>query len=83
MLNHNIVTQEAVNDCSKYIEESRKEQFLKIIEGIRIILDEPTYEDSIDSTTVCAFYTINIIRTGKELLKFQCISETEIDFSKP
>lgn len=68
MLNHNIVILEALNDCSKYIEESRKEQFLKIIEEIQIIIDEPSCEDSIDGTTVCASYTTNIIRTGKEPL---------------
>lgn len=37
-------------------------------EEIQIILDEPSYEDSIDGTTVHASYTTNIIRTGKEPL---------------
>ena len=59
MLNHNIVILEALNDCSKYIEESRKEQFLKIIEEIQIIIDEPSCEDSIDGTIVHASYTAN------------------------
>lgn len=68
MLNHNIVILEALNDCSKYIEESRKEQVLKIIEEIQIIIDEPSCEDSIDGPIVRASYTANIIRTGKEPL---------------
>lgn len=81
-MNQNIVTQEAVNSCLRYIDGSKKEQFLKIIEEIRIILDEPTYEDSIDGTSIRAMYVTTIIRKGKEPLKFQCIIETSIDFSK-
>jgi hypothetical protein len=82
-LNHNIVTQGEVNNCLQRIDESKKEQFLKVISDIQIILDEPIYDDSINGTIIRAIYTLTVTRKGsKESLKFQYISQTSIDFNK-
>lgn len=82
LLIHNIMTQEEVNNCLSHIDESKKEQFLKVIQETQIILDEPVYEDSINGASIRAMYMVTITRRGKEPLKFQYISETSIDFNK-
>jgi hypothetical protein len=83
LLSHNIVTQEEVNNCLHHIDESNKQQFLKVIEETQIILDEPIYDDSIDGASIRAMYTLTVTRKGsKEPLKFQYISQTSIDFNK-
>lgn len=82
LLSHNIVTQEEVNNCLNRIDESKKEQFLKVIQETQIILDEPIYDDSINGESIRAMYMVTITRRGKEPLKFQYISETSIDFNK-
>ncbi|HZA07096.1 MAG TPA: hypothetical protein VE619_05270 [Nitrososphaeraceae archaeon] len=82
-LSRNIVTPEEVNSCLHHIDESKKEQFLKVIEETEIALDEPAYDDSIDGASIRAMYIITVTRKGrKEPLKFQYISETSIDFNK-
>jgi hypothetical protein len=80
--NNNLVNQEAISDCLSFIDEARKEQFLRLMEGFRIMLDAPIYEDSIAGTSIRAIYGTTIARSGKEPLKFQCIVETSIDFNK-
>lgn len=80
--NNNLVNQQEITNCLSFIEEARKERFLKLMEGVRIILDAPIYEDSIAGTSIRAVYGTTIARSGKELLKFQCIVETLIDFNK-
>jgi hypothetical protein len=55
MLN-NIVTQEAINHCLGYIDESNKGQFLELMAVTQIILDDPTFEDSIAGTSIRASY---------------------------
>ena len=83
LLSHNIVTQEEVNNCLHHIDESKKQQFLKVIEETQTILDEPIYDDSIDGASIRAMYTLTVTRKrSKEPLKFQYISETSIDFNK-
>jgi hypothetical protein len=82
LLSHNIVTQEEVNNCLNYIDESKKEQLLKVVQETQIILDEPVYDDSIDGASIRAMYMVIITRKGKEPLKFQYLSETSIDFNK-
>jgi hypothetical protein len=47
LMGHNIVIQQEVDNCLHHIDESKKEQFLKVIQETQIILDEPVYEDSI------------------------------------
>jgi hypothetical protein len=79
---HNIVIQQEVDNCLRHIDESKKEQFLKVIQETQIILDEPVYDDSIDGASIRAMYVVTITRKGKEPLKFQYISETSIDFNK-
>ncbi len=81
MLN-NIVTQEAINHCLGYIEESKKDQFLELMAATQIILDDPTFEDSIAGTSIRASYVTTIAREGKGQLKFQCVRDTSVDFSK-
>jgi hypothetical protein len=67
----------------QHIDESKKEQFLKVIADTQIILDEPIYDDSINGTIIRAIYTLIVTRKGsKESLKFQYISQTSIDFNK-
>jgi hypothetical protein len=80
--NINMVTEEAINKCSEYIDKSKKDQFLKVMKETKIISDEPTFEDSIDGKSIRANYIININRTNKQTLKFQCITDTPVDFSK-
>ena len=80
--NNNLVNQEAIANCLSFIDEARKEQFLRLMEGFRIMLDAPIYEDSIAGTSIRAIYGTTIARSGKEPLKFQCIVETSIDFNK-
>lgn len=82
MSDNNLVKQEAIENCLCFIEEPRKEQFLQLMEGVRIILDDPIYEDSIAGTSIRAVYSTTIARIGKEPLKFQCIVETSVDFNK-
>jgi hypothetical protein len=81
MLN-NIVTQEAINHCLGYIDESKKDQFLELMPVIQIILDDPTFEDSIAGTSIRASYITTIIRKEKGQLRFQCVSGMSVDFSK-
>ena len=81
MLN-NIVTQEAINHCLGYIDESNKGQFLELMAVTQIILDDPTFEDSIAGTSIRASYITTIIRKEKGQLRFQCVSEMSVDFSK-
>ncbi|HET8688965.1 MAG TPA: hypothetical protein VFM18_20335, partial [Methanosarcina sp.] len=81
MLN-NIVTQEAINHCLGYIDESKKDQFLELMAVTQIMLDDPTFEDSIAGTSIRASYITTITRKGKGQLKFQCVSEMSVDFSK-
>ena len=65
-LNHNIVTQGEVNNCLQHIDESKKEQFLKVIADTQIILDEPIYDDSINGTIIRAIYTLTVTRKGSK-----------------
>jgi len=81
MLN-NIVTQEAINHCLGYIDEPKKDQFLELMAVTQIILNDPTFEDSIAGTSLRASYITTIIRKEKGQLRFQCVSEMSIDFSK-
>lgn len=81
MLN-NIVTQEAINHCLGYIDESNKGQFLELMAVTQIILDDPTFEDSIAGTNIRATYITTIIRKEKGQLRFQCVSEMSVDFNK-
>jgi hypothetical protein len=71
----NIVTQEAINHCLGYIDESKKDQFLELMAVTQIILDDPTFEDSIAGTSIRASYITTITRKEKGQLKFQCVSE--------
>ena len=82
LMSHNIVIQQEVDTCLHHIDESKKEQFLKVIQETQIILDEPVYDDSIDGASIRGMYVVTITRKGKEPLKFQYISETSIDFNK-
>jgi hypothetical protein len=77
-----IVTQEAINHCLGYIDGSKKAQFLELMAVTQIILDDPRFEDSIAGTSIRATYITTIIREEKGQLRFQCVSEMSVDFSK-
>jgi len=46
-LDHNIVTQGEVNNCLQHIDESKKEQFLKVIADTQIILEANPFFNSV------------------------------------
>lgn len=71
MLN-NIVTQEAINHCLGYIDESSKDQFLELMAVTQIILDDPTFEDSIAGTSIHASYITTIIRRERTIKISMC-----------
>jgi hypothetical protein len=62
-----------------------QEQLSKILDEMEISLDEPTFEDSIDSTRIRVTYVIAISRrrggTDVDAIRFQYIKEIPVDYS--
>ena len=88
-----LVTQEEIDMCLRYAarskdnsNESLQERLLTVLHKTEISLDEPIFEDSIDSTRIRFICTITISRTKKAddegPIRFQYIRETSIDFNK-
>ena len=88
-----LVTQEEIDMCLRYAarskdnsNESLQERLLTILHKTEISLDEPIFEDSIDSTRIRFICTITISRTNKPNdqgpIRFQYIRETSIDYNK-
>ncbi|MFL6331000.1 MAG: hypothetical protein ACJ705_08305 [Nitrososphaeraceae archaeon] len=71
--------------------KSNQEQLLKLLQEIQIILDEVSFEDSIDGTRIRVNYGIEIRRKGRggeeeeqgeNIVRFHYIKEIPIDYSK-
>src|SRR5919199_1002308 len=88
-----LITQEEIDQCiknnSSNDNKSNQEQLSKLLQEMRITLDDPTFEDSIDGTRIRATCIIEISRKGKrggeqgeDSIKFQYIKETYIDYGK-
>jgi hypothetical protein len=88
-----LVTQEEIDMCLRYAarstdnsNESLQERLLTVLHKTEISLDEPIFEDSIDSTRIRFICTITISRTKKAddegSIRFQYIRETSIDYNK-
>ena len=87
-----LVTQEEIDMCLRYAvpsnnsNESLQERLLTVLHETEISLDEPVFEDSIDSTRIRVICTVTISRTKKGEddgpIRFQYIKETSIDYNK-
>ncbi len=86
-----LVTPDEIDTCLSYLSRNNsntnktaQEQLLRLLEEIRISLDESIIEDSIDSTRIRVTHTITISRKGKDdgTVRFQYIKEMPIDYSK-
>lgn len=71
-----------------YNNKSNQEQLLKLLQEMHIVIDGPTFEDSIDGTRIRVIYNTEIIRKGREgeqeenTVRFQYTKEIPIDYSK-
>ena len=89
-----LITQEEIDQCiknnSSNDNKSNQEQLSKLLQEMRITLGDPIFEDSIDGTRIRATCIIEIYRkrtAGGEqgednVIRFQYIKETDIDYSK-
>jgi hypothetical protein len=90
-----LITQEEVDRFLKCASDnntnkSNQEQLLKLLQEIQIILDEVSFEDSIDGTRIRVNYGIEIRRKGRggeekqeeNIVRFHYIKEIHIDYSK-
>lgn len=85
-----LLTREEKDSCLKFISGNNnklvQEQLSKLLDEMQISLDEPTFEDSIDSTRIRVTYVIAISRKGGggidvDALRFQYIKEIPVDYS--
>ena len=88
-----LVTREEIDMCLRYAVRSNdnsdgslQERLSTLLDKTQISLDEPIFEDSIDSTRIRVTCTVTISRNeqGKdgEAIRFQYIKETPVDYSK-
>jgi hypothetical protein len=86
-----LVTQEEIDKFLNHFSnnKSNQEQLLKLLQEMHIIIDGPTFEDSIDGTRIRVIYATEISRKGREegeqeknTVRFQYIKEIPIDYSK-
>src|ERR671930_1148419 len=90
-----LITQEEVDRFLKRASDnntnkSNQEQLLKLLQEIQIILDEASFEDSIDGTRIRVNYGTEVRRKGRgaeeeqgeNIVRFQYIREIPIDYSK-
>ena len=88
-----LITQEEMDRFLKRVSDnninkSNQEQLLKLLQDIQIILDEASFEDSIDGTRIRVNYGAEIRRKGgggeqgENIVRFQYIREIPIDYSK-
>ena len=86
-----LLTREEKDSCLKFISGNNnklvQEQLSKLLDEMQISLDEPTFEDSIDSTRIRVTYVIAISRKGGgggidvDAIRFQYIKEIPVDYS--
>lgn len=85
-----LLTREEKDSCLKFISGNNnklvQEQLSKLLDEMQISLDEPTFEDSIDSTRIRVTYVIAISRKGRggidvDAIRFQYIKEIPVDYS--
>jgi hypothetical protein len=89
-----LITQEEIDRLLKRAydnntNKSNQEQLLKLLQEIQVILDEASFEDSIDGTRVRVNYGTEIRRKGRgteeeqreNIVRFQYIKEIPIDYS--
>src|ERR671911_2244186 len=85
-----LVTQEEIDKFLNHFSnnKSNQEQLLKLLQQVHIVIDGPTFEDSIDGTRIRVIYATEISRKGGEgeqeenTVRFQYIKEIPIDYSK-
>jgi hypothetical protein len=91
----NMVTQEEIDKFLKHVSnnsnKSSQEKLLKLLQEMRIILEGPTFEDSIDGTRIRVIYATEISRKGgggaggdqeDNTVRFSYIKEIPIDYGK-
>jgi hypothetical protein len=91
----NLVTQEEIDKSVKRTsgnsDKSSQDKLLKLLQEMRIILEGPTFEDSIDGTRIRVIYTTEISRKGAaaagedqedNTVRFSYIKEIPIDYGK-
>src|SRR5215211_8635121 len=87
-----LVTQEEIDNFLNPVSNNNKSnqgQLLKLLQEMRVVIDGPTFEDSIDGTRIRVIYATEISRKGgeegeqeKNTVRFQYIKEIPIDYSK-
>jgi hypothetical protein len=83
-----LVTQEELDKCLKYISDSNDEsaQLLKLLQEMQITLEEPKIEDSIDGARIRVTYITAISRKragiDEDAIRFQYIKEFPVDFNE-
>src|SRR5918992_4100416 len=83
-----LVTQEEIDKCLKYISDSNDEsaQLLKLLQEIQITVEDHKIEDSIDGARIRVTYVTAISRKragiDEDAIRFQYIKEFPIDFNK-
>src|SRR5215207_10075745 len=86
-----LVTQEEIDNFLNPVSNNNKSnqgQLLKLLQEMRVVIDGPTFEDSIDGTRISVIYATEISRKGREgeqeenTVRFQYIKEIPIDYSK-
>jgi hypothetical protein len=89
-----LITQQEIERFLKRVSDnntnkSDQEQLLKLLQEMQIILDEASFEDSIDGTRIRVSYGAEIRRKGglegeqrENSVRFQYIREILIDYSK-
>src|SRR5918995_54873 len=84
-----LVTQEEIDKFINHVSynntnKSNQEQLLKLLQQMHIVIDGPTFEDSIDGTRIRVIYATEISRKGGEgeqeenTVRFQYIKENPI-----
>jgi hypothetical protein len=93
-LKKDLVTQEEIDKCLRYVSIGRKnnsaqeQQLLKLLQQMQITLDEPKIEDSIDGARIRVTYITAISRkragavVDEDAIRFQYIKEIPIDYNK-
>ena len=86
-----LVTEEEVAKLIKHVSDNNRsnhEPLLKLLQDMQIILDDSEFDDSIDGTRIRVTYTTEIRRKGtmekqgENVIRFQYIKETPVDYSK-
>jgi len=86
-----LVTEEEVAKLIKHVSDNNKsnhEPLLKLLQEMQIVLDDSEFDDSIDGTSIRVTYTTEISRKGtmgkqgENVVRFQYIKETPIDYNK-